>query len=58
MPISRGVWPAEWELLGGRLEPGEAPEECLAREITEEPGCTVIVGPLLDCYRWVALRNS
>jgi 8-oxo-dGTP pyrophosphatase MutT (NUDIX family) len=23
----------EWELLGGRLEPGESPQECLMREI-------------------------
>jgi mutator protein MutT len=41
---------AEWELPGGRLEPGETPEECLAREIAEELGCVVKVGPLLDCW--------
>ena len=25
----------EWELPGGRLETGESPEECVAREILE-----------------------
>ena len=25
-----------WEILGGKLEPGETPEECIVREIREE----------------------
>lgn len=40
----------EWELPGGRLEPGEAIEECLVREVREELGIVVSVGPLLDAW--------
>src|SRR5688572_2329282 len=40
----------EWELPGGRLEDGEAPPACLAREIEEELGVRVSVGAALDSY--------
>lgn len=43
---------AEWELPGGRLEPGEQPEDCLHREIFEELYLDVVVGPLLDCWTY------
>lgn len=36
-----------WEFPGGKREPGESFEACLVREIREETGFTVEVGPLL-----------
>jgi nucleoside triphosphatase len=38
MPLDRGVFPGQWALSGGGLEPGERIEEGLRREIREELG--------------------
>ncbi|MGB6449217.1 MAG: NUDIX domain-containing protein [Steroidobacteraceae bacterium] len=40
----------EWELPGGRIELGETPAECLAREILEALSLDVQVGAPVDTY--------
>jgi 8-oxo-dGTP pyrophosphatase MutT (NUDIX family) len=45
----------EWELPGGRPEPGEDPAACLAREFAEELGADISVGPIVDCWNYEVL---
>src|ERR1700733_15175913 len=46
---------SEWELPGGRPEPGEDPATCLAREFAEELGAEIAVGAIVDCWNYEVL---
>ncbi len=40
-PINRGVFPGQWALPGGGIEPGECMDDALRREIREEVGIDI-----------------
>jgi ADP-ribose pyrophosphatase YjhB (NUDIX family) len=45
----------EWELPGGRPEPGEDPTACLIREFAEELGAAIAVGSIIDSWNYEVL---
>lgn len=45
---SKRCFPLMWELVGGGLEAGEQPEDCIRREAMEEIGCELYDLQLFD----------
>lgn len=47
-----GAYKGWWEFPGGKVEPGEKPEEALQREIREELSVSISVGAMLQTVEY------
>lgn len=50
-------YPNRWDILGGHIEEGETPEECIIREIKEEIGFNLVNPRLFEVERNASLTN-
>ena len=47
-----GEWKDWWEWPGGKMEPGETPEQALVREIREELSTDIRIDKFLQTVEW------
>lgn len=51
--MTRKLLPGTWDIVGGHVEPGETPQQALAREIEEETGWTLrAIESVLAEWEW------
>ena len=51
-------YPNCWDILGGHVEQGEAPEDCIAREMLEEIGVDIGMPEPFRKYQMQELRDA